>query len=194
MLVLYVGLNACGTHCRIAPHGVIQFHRFSVVRQRIARRIPPFPFGNIVANQLRLTAHTPLQCVAFVPPGAAVGEGYDPRFQTVAGMLVKYTGSQGIGHPFCGIDGGGGVISCREYVLAGNVEVLPFVGVESACVKTDLHFIRYLAFRAECRKGSEETVFFLSVVVDRQVLGILSAEGLGEAVRLKTVVVLAHVA
>ena len=131
MLVLYVSLYARGFHRRIAPHGVIEFHRMSVVRQRIAGRVSPFPFGNIVAYQLRLAAYAPLQCVAFLPPCAAMGEGYDTRLQTVAGVLVKYTGSQSISHPFSGIDGSGGVVASREHVFAGDVEVLPLVGIKA---------------------------------------------------------------
>ena len=54
-----------------------------------------------------------------------------------------------------------------------------------------------MAHLSFCTQGSEccqEAVFLLSLVVDTEVLGVLSTEGFGERVGREAVVVLTHVA
>ena len=202
MFVLDIGLQTRRAHLARTVHGVIELHRVTVVGHRVTGRVTPFPFADGVAYQFRLSAQTPYKGVLTAFPGTVVGESDNTRFEIVTGMLVEDTRTQ---HIKCLIAEVGQlgmrVTGCRtvcrsigEYVLTGDIEVLPLVGVESRQVKTDLYFLAYLAFctqRCECR---QEAVFLLPLVVDAQVLGVLTTEGFGERIGCETVIVLADVA
>ena len=72
MFVLDVALNASGAHSTVASHGVEKLHILSVIRHRIARRVAPFPFADMVGDQFRLSAHAPSERVAAGFPFALV--------------------------------------------------------------------------------------------------------------------------
>ena len=124
MFVLHISLQSTREHGALSAHGIKEFHRPAVVGERIPGRVPPFPFANPVAYQFGTTADAPSEGVAVLRPGTVMGEGDDPCLEVIARMLVEDTRAECFERSFRPCTGG-------EDILTGDIEVLPFVRIET---------------------------------------------------------------
>ena len=145
MLVLHIGLQARRLHGAVAPHGVVELHRMTVVGHRIAGRVPPFPFVDMVGDGLVLSAEAPCELVLPFGPRTFVRESGDAGLQAVAGVLVEDTRAEHIGRVRIQIGDFGVdiarlriVTALREHIFAGDIESLAFIRIIAAKVEINV--------------------------------------------------------